>query len=130
MNLGRASALGSWDLTINGGTLNNTSGSTITLNSALNINGDFTFTGASAITQQTGAVALTGNRYITVGGALTLNVNIGGTGGIMKAGAATLTLEAPTPTPGQLWLTQAHCNSTAALPALLSASALATLVQR
>jgi autotransporter-associated beta strand protein len=88
---------GSKQFTINGGTLDNTSGSAMTLTAAsggYSLGGNFTFAGSSDLNFGTQAVALTGTRQIsvtqnklTVGGVIS-----GSTYGLTKAGAGTLAL--------------------------------------
>lgn len=99
LNVNNANALGSGALTITGGTLNNTTGSAITLaaNNAQNWNGSFAFGGTRALNLGTGAVALGANVTTTVGGsgttALTVGGNISGSGfSLTKAGNGTLIL--------------------------------------
>ena len=98
LNIGHANALGSGTLTLNGGTIDNTSGASLTLgaNLAQSWNGSFTFTGTNNITTGSGAVTLGADSTITVT-AGTLNVggaiNSGLSAfGIVKAGAGTLSL--------------------------------------
>jgi autotransporter-associated beta strand protein len=101
------SAIGTGTFTINGGTIRNTSGGTVTLatNNAQTWGGDFTFDGGSSPTTNnlnlgTGAVTLTGNRQITVSGntsTLTVGGAIGDGGSNFNltktaAGAGTLIL--------------------------------------
>src|SRR4029077_17403213 len=90
------SAIGTGTLTINGGTIDNTSGSAITLatNNAQAWNGDFTFAGSNNLNLGTGAVTMNASRTITVnGGTLTVGGPISGaTFGITKAGAGTMVL--------------------------------------
>jgi len=96
LNLNSAAAPGSGSITITGGTLDNTSGSSVTLsnNNAQNWNGDFTFTGTRDLNMGTGTVALGASRTVTVNGAnLTVGGIISGTGySLTKAGAGALTL--------------------------------------
>ncbi|RPI58205.1 MAG: hypothetical protein EHM48_10430, partial [Planctomycetaceae bacterium] len=98
LNLGNAAALGSTNatLTIDGGTLDNTSAGTLTLSGskAIIVNGDFAFTGTQSLNLGTGAVTFNATPKITVnantltvGGAIT-----GGAYGITKDGAGTLLL--------------------------------------
>lgn len=97
LTLNNAAALGTGSLNIAAGTsLNNTSGSSITLstNNSINANGDFSFTGGANLNMGTGNVVLSANRQITVNGSnFTLGGVISGTGfSLTKAGAGTLTL--------------------------------------
>ncbi|HZJ16545.1 MAG TPA: autotransporter-associated beta strand repeat-containing protein [Chthoniobacteraceae bacterium] len=96
LNVSDATALGTGALTMNGGTLDNTSGGPMTLatNNVQNWNGDFTFTGTNSLDVGTGAVNLggSGSRTITVS-ANTLaagEVRSGTTQGLIKQGAGTL----------------------------------------
>jgi fibronectin-binding autotransporter adhesin len=100
LNLNSSSALGTGPLTITGGTLNNTSGSNVTLstNNTQNWNGDFAFAGSNELNLGTGAVTLSANRNVTVTAS---NLTVGGVisdGGnaysLTKSGAGTLTLTA------------------------------------
>jgi len=86
-------------LSINGGTIDNTSGSLLTLGlgtGTYSLGGNFIFTGTSSLNFGTAAVALgTAVRTITVSAnTLTLGgvISAGTGGGITKAGAGTLTL--------------------------------------
>ena len=99
LNINSASALGTGTLEIVGGTLDNTSGSTISNsnNNAQTWSGNFTFTGTNDLNLGTGAVTLNGgNRTVTVsGGKLTVGGAIGDNAdgyGLTKAGAGTLAL--------------------------------------
>jgi len=97
LNLGHANALGSGTFTINGGTLNNTSGSAMILggNVAQNWNGNFTFTGTHSLNMGTGAVTLGASTQITVSAnTLTVGGVIDGLSafGLTKLGNGTLVL--------------------------------------
>lgn len=101
LHINNAAALGTGTFTINGGTLNNTSGSPVTVaNNAQVWNGNFSFAGANALDLGSGNVSLgtaagtartvtvTANT-LTVGGA----ISNGDTAvGLTKAGAGTLVL--------------------------------------
>ncbi len=98
LNVNTASALGAGLLLINGGTLDNTSGAPIVYsnNPVQNWNGDFTFTGSSALDLGSGAVTGggSGDRTVTVS-ANTLAVGELKTAvgqGFTKEGAGTLAL--------------------------------------
>src|SRR5207247_1602599 len=69
LNINNAQALGTvaGTFTISGGTIDNTSGGSITtLNYPQAWNGDFTFTGTNALNLGTGAVAMNASRQATV----------------------------------------------------------------
>ena len=100
LNINHASALGSQPFSINGGTIDNTSGSAVTsaTNNAMSWNGSFTFAGGSSLNLGTGNVTL-GNSLTVTTTANTLSV-----GGVIddgvdsfnltKAGSGTLLLAA------------------------------------
>lgn len=100
LNVGSATALGaaSSALQINGGTLANNTGLPVAIANANTVimSGDFAYAGPSDLDLGTGVTALTGNRNITVNaGNLILGgivAESGGTFGITKQGAGTLTL--------------------------------------
>ncbi len=94
---GQALGLPSGTFTVTGGSLDNTSGSALTLSNYLNAwNGDFTFKGTSDLNLGAGAVTLNATRQITVtGGNLTVGGVVGpssGGFGLTKAGNGTLIL--------------------------------------
>lgn len=96
---GTSSAIGTGALNINGGTINNTSGNTVTLstNNAVNISSNFTFTGSHDLNLGTGAIFLNGNRQITISaGKLTMGgtLTAAGAQGWNKLGGGILTLTA------------------------------------
>ncbi len=97
LNINNAAALGATTgtFTINGGTINNTSGGAITMNNyPMSWAGHFTFTGSNELNMGAGAVAMTATRQVTVS-ASTLTVGgiiSGSTFGLTKLGAGTMTL--------------------------------------
>jgi autotransporter-associated beta strand protein len=104
--IGAGTGMGVRTLAINGGTLDNTSGSAVTSasNSAVAINGSFTFGGTRALNLGTGAVTLGGGSEVSITAhgsseALTLGgVITGGTAtGLTKAGPGTLALTGASP---------------------------------
>ena len=94
--LNSSSAIGSGNLTITGETIDNTSGSAITLatNNSQKWNGNFTFAGTNDLNLGTGSVSMNASRMITVNSAnLTVGGAISGTGfGLTKSGNGTLVL--------------------------------------
>ncbi len=97
LNINNASALGSTAgmLTIAGGTIDNTTGSAITMGSYPQAwNGDFTFTGTKDLTFGSGAVAMNASRQVTIsGGTLTVGGAVSGsTFTLTKLGTGTLKL--------------------------------------
>ena len=98
LNVNNASALGSGTLTINGGTIDNTSGAAIvsSTNNAQTWSGDVAFTGSNDLDLGSGAVTSTGsgNRTVTVSsGALTVGELKTAAGqGFVKQGSGTLVL--------------------------------------
>ena len=90
LQLNSSSALGSGLFTIQGGTIDNTSGAPMVLANSQSWAGDFTFTGSSNLT--TADVSLSGNRTVTTAsGTLSVNGSVTG-GGLTKSGAGTLVL--------------------------------------
>lgn len=99
LNLKNAAALGdvSGTFTINGGTLDNTSGGPLTLNNNPQAwNGNFAFAGSSDLNLGTGDITLASTRTVTVAAStLAVGGSISGTGfGLVKNGAGTLALNA------------------------------------
>jgi autotransporter-associated beta strand protein len=103
LNLGIAGAVGSGLFTIGAGTIDNTSGSAMTLtgNPAQSWSGNFTFTGTNDLNLGAGAVTLTAARTVTVnGGTLTAGGDVGGLFALTKSGTGTLHLASGTSTFG------------------------------
>ena len=99
LNISSSTALGAATsaLTISGGTtIDNTSGSAITMANANpeNWNGDFTFAGSSSLNVGSGAVTMSASRQVTVtANVLTVGGIISGSGyNLTKAGSGTLAL--------------------------------------
>ena len=95
LNLNIPGALGGAPLTINGGTIDNTSAVDITLSpsSPQNWNGDFAYAGGThSLNLGAAAVALGNNCTVTVNGnTLTVGGPVSGAANLTKAGAGTLT---------------------------------------
>lgn len=95
--------MGTGTLTLQGGILQSFSGTTRTYHNSVLIDGNVTLgglapDGVTQTGQQTfstltgGTTTVTGNRILTTGSNVVWNQTIGGTGGIVKSGSATLTL--------------------------------------
>jgi len=95
-NIGSSTALGNGPLTINGGTIDNTSGSPLVFtNSAVQAwNGNFVFTGSSELSLGTGPITLGSNCVVTVASStLTFGGPISGSGfNLSKTGNGTLVI--------------------------------------
>jgi autotransporter-associated beta strand protein len=95
LNLGNAGALGAGTLTLTGGTLNNTSGGSLTLstNNAQSWGGTFIFTGTNFLDLGNGAVTMTANSGVNVvANTLEEDGNISGAYNFTKTGSGTLDL--------------------------------------
>src|SRR5205814_5361640 len=105
LRINNAAALGTGTFTISGGTIDNTTGSALTLsnNNAQTWNGDFTFTGTQSLNLGTGGVTLGANRQVTVSAnTLTVGGVIGGGFSLTKAGTGALALGGANTFSGQL----------------------------
>ena len=111
---GTSSALGTGALTLSGGTINNTSGSAVTLstNNNLNVNGNFTFTGSNALSFGSGMVSLNGTRTFTISASTLTIGGFAATGaqGFVKAGTGTLVILGTTGTSGNNTLSAGVVN--------------------
>jgi fibronectin-binding autotransporter adhesin len=96
LNLNHAGAVGTGPFTIEGGSIDNTSGAPVTLNATEHLwNSDVTFLGSNPLNLGAGAVSFTDNRTVNVvAGNLTVGGLISNVFGISKAGVGTLTLAA------------------------------------
>ncbi|MGD0384403.1 MAG: autotransporter-associated beta strand repeat-containing protein, partial [Thermoguttaceae bacterium] len=96
LNINNVSALGTGTLTINGGTIDNTSNADIVISSAnaQTWNGAFAFTGTKNLDFGAGAVTLAASSTITIGGTGDLKVGYiaSSTYNLTKAGPGTLSL--------------------------------------
>ena len=103
LNINNAAALGAGTFTINGGTIDNTSGGAITLstNNAQTWNGSFTFVGTKNLNLGSGTATLGASVTATVSGVLTVGGTItdgASTFALTKAGTGTLILAGPAAT--------------------------------
>ena len=97
LNINNAAALGTGTLTISGGTIDNTSAGSITLNNNPQVwSGNFAFGGTRNLNLGTGAVTMNSNIAITLnnGSNLTVGGVIGGNFGLTATGPGVLTLTA------------------------------------
>jgi autotransporter-associated beta strand protein len=123
LDINNAAAIGTGTFTITGGTIDNTSGGTITLsnNNVQNWNGDFTFTGTNALNVGTGAVAMNASRQVTVSSStLAVGGIISGAFRLTKAGSGALTLSGANNYTGGMTLSAGTLN-------INNASALGTI---
>ncbi|MDF1824604.1 MAG: autotransporter-associated beta strand repeat-containing protein [Verrucomicrobiales bacterium] len=92
LNINSATALGTGGFTVNGGTLDNTSGGALVLSTtnAQTWGGNFAFTGTHDLDLGTGDVTLTGNREVTVNNGVLSVDKITGGFGLTKNGTGTL----------------------------------------
>lgn len=115
INLNAARAIGTGTFVINGGSIDNTSGGSITLtsNNVQTWGGDFAFLGTSALSMGTGAVTLGANRIVTVGGVGTFSVGgiVSGAGlELTKAGSGALTMSGANTFTGGMNLSAGRLN--------------------
>ena len=97
LNLANAAALGTGPSALSGGSLDNTSGSALTLaaNNPQNWNGSFTFLGSNPLGLGTGAVTMNASPTVIVtASTLTVGGPISGTGALPENGSGTLLLTA------------------------------------
>jgi autotransporter-associated beta strand protein len=95
LNLKHADCLGSGALTITGGSLDNTSGTPLTLSgsAAQNWNADFSYVGSASLDLGATPVTMSGIRTVTVSAStLAAGGVVSGTGGVTKAGPGTMVL--------------------------------------
>ena len=96
VSFGAYSAIGTGTLSLGGGTIDNTSGSSVTLatNNAVTIGGDIIFGGANDLNLGTGAVGLgAATRTITANGSATLSIGgVISNGSFTKSGPGTIVL--------------------------------------
>lgn len=96
LNINNNGALGTGALTINGGTIDNTGGSPVSVTNAETWNSDFAFGGNQDITLGAAGVTLNTNRQITAAGAATLTVSSvisdGGAGNSLTLAGGNVTL--------------------------------------
>lgn len=94
LSLGNAGALGTGSFTINGGTIDNSQGSALTLNSTTQTwNSGFTFTGTNSLNLGGGSIVMTTTPTVNVTASTLTAGNInGGLNGLVKDGQGTLTL--------------------------------------
>lgn len=121
------SALGTGTFTINGGTINNTSGGAVTVgtNNAMVWNANVVYGGANDLNLGTGAVTLSASRTVTTNGSGTLTVGgaISGAGfGLVKNGTGTLSLSGQSTFTGALNVSDGMLRLLGAINALNTAN--------
>ena len=95
VNLNHSAAAGTGTLTISGGVIDNTSGSSNTLSNAAHIwNGDFTFVGSDNLNTGSGDITLNAGTVTVLANTLTIGGILGGSIGLTKAGPGRLYLDA------------------------------------
>lgn len=113
LNVNHNQALGTGTLTIAGGTLDNTSGSSKTAANSQSWNGDFGFTGSNDLSL--GAVVMSGSRVVTVGNGTLSVAGISGAGaGLTKQGAGTLAISGASGYTGATFINAGTIRATAA----------------
>jgi autotransporter-associated beta strand protein len=113
LDINSAKALGTGAFTINGGTIDNSSGAAVTLtnNNTQTWGANYTFIGSNALNMGTGAVTLSASRIVTVSASmLTEGGIVAGAFSLTKAGAGTLTLAGADTFSGGMTLSAGQLN--------------------
>ena len=119
LNLGNVAAIGNGLLTVSGGSLDNTSGSPMTLSGPLNLNGSFTFVGSNPLNTGSGAVMLGANSTVTVSDStLTVGASVSGPYGLTTSGSGMTILAASNSYTGNTGIAQGtlQLGATGAIP--------------